>query len=341
MRALLVLKLTVTVLVFAWLLTRPELRVGGILDVVRAVEPGRFLLALALAVFVKLLGILGNVWRWQVLLRGQEIPVPFTPLLRSFFIGRWFGVVTPGTLGLDGYRIWDSARFTQRAAESVAVVVIDKVVGLVALALLALLVFPLGRDLLPVLDPGRARLVQAGIAVAAFLALTVLLAPRAWRPVLRLVPTRPARIAAFLWQLLDAAQAYGKARPALLAAVGLALLGHATTALMYVAILWGVHDPLATLDAAQVGRVLWSAVFMTCATLIAPTVGGEGVREFVFVRLLAGFLDPARAFLFGHVGFWVEKTILSIPGGIWWWRRRGDEGLSPVAQRTPTPPGPG
>ena len=317
-----ILKLLVTLLVFVWLLRRPELQVDGIVAAIRSVSPGRFAVALGVAVAVKLVGILGNVWRWQVLLRGQALPAPFPALLRAFFIGRWFGVITPGTLGLDGYRIWDSARMTDHPAESVAVVVIDKVVGLAGLALVLLLIFPFGQDLLPLADPTHTRLVLAGLLGATLLALGVLWWPAAWRPLLRLLPNRPTRVASFARQLADGAAAYGRSRAALLGAVLLAVVGHFTTALMYVVILWGLLGEGVVMDPPLVGRVLWSALLMTCATLVAPTLGGEGVRELVFVRLLADVIDPSRAFLFGHVGFWIEKTILSIPGGIWWWKRR-------------------
>ena len=55
---------------------------------------------------------------------------------------------------------------------------------------------------------------------------------------------------------------------------------------------------------------------MTLFTFLIPTAAGEGVREFMFVDLLGGKIPTAKAFLIGHVGFWIEKLLLSFQGGI-------------------------
>jgi hypothetical protein len=49
---------------------------------------------------------------------------------------------------------------------------------------------------------------------------------------------------------------------------------------------------------------------------LIPTAAGEGVRELMFVELLGGRIPTAKAFLIGHVGFWIEKLLLSFQGGI-------------------------
>ena len=40
------------------------------------------------------------------------------------------------------------------------------------------------------------------------------------------------------------------------------------------------------------------------------------MRELVFVALLGGKTTAAKAFLIGHLGFWIEKLPLSLPGGL-------------------------
>jgi hypothetical protein len=55
---------------------------------------------------------------------------------------------------------------------------------------------------------------------------------------------------------------------------------------------------------------------MTFGTFIAPSASGEGVRELVFVNLLQGKTTQTMAFLIAHLGFWIEKLPLSIPGGL-------------------------
>ena len=83
---------------------------------------------------------------------------------------------------------------------------------------------------------------------------------------------------------------------------------------MYCSILKGILSASAIQPA--LGTVLLVALLMTCATLVLPTLGGEGVREGVFVGLLGDQVRAETAFLVGHLGFWIEKAILGLPGAL-------------------------
>jgi hypothetical protein len=78
-------------------------------------------------------------------------------------------------------------------------------------------------------------------------------------------------------------------------------------------------------------EVLFTSAVMTFGTFIAPSASGEGVREWVFVKLLEGRVLPAQAFFIGNLGFWIEKGPLSIPGGIILWLRK-DQTLKGVTR---------
>ena len=291
---------------------------ADIIDEIRQIDLKRFAMWLLIATLVKSIGIFGNALRWRLLLLGQEIRLTYRYLLGSYFVGRWFGIITPGTLGLDGYRLYDSIRATGKPVECTAVIFIDKVIGLVSLLGVAALVFPLGRDLLP-LDPAAATKVLGGMIVAATGFFVLLLIPGISSPFVRFIPNhlpflvRP-KLIRIVWGFIERAHtsvtAYANHRGYLISAVLLAAVGHFTTALMYWALLMGITD------APPVGMILLSALIMTSATLVGPSIGGEGIREFVFVQLLKDFVMPAQAFLFGHIGFWIEKLVLSVPGGL-------------------------
>ncbi len=315
---ILAVKLVLTIFVFWWLFTRSEISLPDLLAEVKAIEIGRFVPWLLLGVAVKLVGIFGNIWRWQLLLRGQELHLDYRFLAGSFWIGRFFGIVTPGTLGLDGFKLYDSIRVTKQPVPCAAVIAIDKVIGLVALAALLVIVFPIGWKIVPGLDANKAIVVAAGAIVATSGFFAVLLAPGLTRPLARFVPG--ARVRAFTDKVLDASTAYAGHRDMLMGAVGLAIVGHLTTALMYWTLLMGLSE--AGVAGPGIGMVLFSALLMTSATLVGPTVGGEGIREIVFVKLLAGLVPEARSFLFGHLGFWIEKGLLGLPGGVIYAMRR-------------------
>jgi hypothetical protein len=67
-------------------------------------------------------------------------------------------------------------------------------------------------------------------------------------------------------------------------------------------------------EGVTVTQVLYASAVMTLGTFLAPSASGEGVRELVFVWLLGGHTTAAKAFLIGHLGFWIEKLPLSLPG---------------------------
>ena len=175
-----------------------------------------------------------------------------------------------------------------------------------------LLVFPMAWGIFDLLDPSRALAVGLASLVAVGTFFALLLAPQLSRPLLRVVPG--ARLSGLAERLHSAAMAYSSRRGVLLSAVGLAAVGHVTTALMYWSLLCGMSPP----DATGPGMltVLFVALLMTSATLVAPTIGGEGVREASFALLLEGLVPQTRSVLFGHAGFWIEKGLLGLPGGV-------------------------
>jgi len=310
--ALLLLKIGATVALFALLFGQDEFSVEGLLEELARVELARFLPWALLALFVKLAGIFANVRRWQLLLRGQELFLSFPFLCGSFFVGRFFGIVTPGTLGLDGFKLYDAIRVTRRPVACSAVLLIDKVVGLVSLASLLVLVFPIAWSLFDSLDGHKALAIGIGALLCTSVFFTVLLAPAVTRPLLSLLPG--PRIRGFGTKVFEASTAYSQCRGLLLKAVVLGTVGHLTTALMYWALLSGMSP--AGDGGPGLVTVLFVALLMTSATLVAPTLGGEGVREYSFAMLLEGLVPQYRSVLFGHAGFWIEKGVLGLPGGL-------------------------
>src|SRR5207237_4193803 len=96
---------------------------------VRSLQLAVFLPWFIFAMAIKLLGIFANVWRWQILLRGQGIDLRFGYLANTYFIGRYFGIVTPSTMGLDAWRLYDTIRLTRRPVECTTVLGVERVLG--------------------------------------------------------------------------------------------------------------------------------------------------------------------------------------------------------------------
>lgn len=276
---------------------------------VTALDPMIFVPWMLAATLIKLLGILANVVRWQVLLRGQGIELAFGHLAGSYFVGRYFGIVTPGTLGLDGYRLYDTITLTGRPVECTTAIAIERVIGAVGLLLTIVLFMPFAGDLLHGQSFGElVGAMRVPLVFGALLATLLVLQPRWFEPVLGLLPARAHGLAR---KVLDAATAYQGRRSYLVIALAMAVIGQVTTTLMYFCNAMAIHTA-----SVSTMEVLFASAVMTLGTFVAPSASGEGVREAVFVWLLGNKAGAAKAFLIGHLGFWIEKIPLSVPGAL-------------------------
>jgi uncharacterized membrane protein YbhN (UPF0104 family) len=275
---------------------------------VRGLDLSVFVPWVLFATFIKFLGIMANIVRWQVLLAGQGLHFGFGWLTASYFVGRFFGIVMPSTLGLDGWRLYDTIRISRKPVECATVLAIERVTGLVGLIASILLFMPFadlqGRGIADVL---QSMAVPLGAVV--LFGLLLLLRPGLFTPLIGLVPI--ARVRRFLDAAIRSATAYSTRRSALVIALLCAVFGQLTTMAMY----FGNAMALGV-EGVTMLQVFYAAAVMTLFTFIIPTAAGEGVREFMFVDLLGGRIPTAKAFLIGHVGFWIEKLLLSFQGGI-------------------------
>src|SRR6188768_4289843 len=98
--ALGVLKVVVTLGLLGWLGRSIATREGidALWEGATEIDP----VFVGLAVVAHFVAVLSGISRWNVLLRGRGIQLPFGVLARSFFIGRFLGAFTPSTTGLDG-----------------------------------------------------------------------------------------------------------------------------------------------------------------------------------------------------------------------------------------------
>ncbi len=294
-------------------------------EVIRAFLPeiglGTFLRFVFLATGIKLIGILASMWRWSLLLRGQGIELPFRHVAGSFLIGRFLGTFLPSTIGLDGYKLYDAARFSGRSVEASGATLVEKVLGFAGIFLTYLVALPFGVSIFG----ERAGQIMALTLPVALLPLVVIFAIFGW-PGPRLIDWAVARLpvgpyAGFLRRLAAAITAYGGHRVTLFAAGALSFVVHFTTAAMYffTALAIGV-----TAEQASFWQVTFGSTIQIFATVLSPfTIAGEGIREMAQYYLLSHLMGPAEAIVSAALGFWAAEG-LTLFGGIVWWVRRDD-----------------
>ena len=279
-----------------------------------------FLPWLVAAALIKFLGIMSSMYRWHLLLMGQGIRFNFTHIVGSFLIGRFLGTFLPSTVGLDGYKLYDAARFSDRMVESAAATVVEKVMGLAGIFLTFLITLPLGFHILGE-SAGIVALVTVPFAFVVIGGLfLVLLKPGLVQWGVSLIPALGrAKIEGFVNRASEAAASYRGNAPLLLKVLGLSFLVHFTTAAMYY---------FTALAVGALGADFWGVCFASSiqifATVISPfTIAGEGIREIVQALLLAKHIGASESILSAALGFWAAEA-LTLVGAIFWWIRKED-----------------
>ena len=81
--------------------------------------------------------VLINVWRWELLLRAQDLFIGLRQAFRLTLIGMLFNVVIPGAVGGDVIKAYYVARDAAgRKAQAAGTILFDRIIGLLALLLL-------------------------------------------------------------------------------------------------------------------------------------------------------------------------------------------------------------
>ena len=280
----------------------------------------------AAAAGIKFVGILSSMYRWLVLLRGQGIELPFRHVFGSFLIGRFIGTFLPSTAGLDGYLLYDAARFSGRTVEVTAAKALEKVVGVTGILLSFLVALPAGMGMFhSIFDArGTANLV-AGLGVAISAGVIAALLTVLWFPGLVQwgiehlpIPGR-AQLEGVVLRVSRSAAAYRDKKSLVLLVLFLSFLVHFTTAVMYYFTALAISAP-----GVEFWPVVLGSSIQILATVLSPiTIAGEGIRELAQLLLLKNMIGPAAAIVSAALGFWAAEA-LTLFGGFFWWARPAD-----------------
>ncbi|MBN1939549.1 MAG: flippase-like domain-containing protein, partial [Candidatus Aminicenantes bacterium] len=93
---------------------------------------------LALSFSLHAFGLLFSAYRWQILAEAQGDRIPLGFLLKSYLIGKFFNTFLPTSFGGDIVRIWDGSKYSTSIVKSSAIVVVERMTGVLVLFLFAL-----------------------------------------------------------------------------------------------------------------------------------------------------------------------------------------------------------
>ncbi len=269
---------------------------------------------IALAFVSRGLGISCTIFRWKVLLEALGIAIPVRRLAATFLIGGFVGKLAPGTLGPDGYRIFDIARQTGLSARPILVTVVERVTGCFTLGILLVVVSPfssVSRSTGNASDSSIGML-GAGMAGLGLVAICMVLEPR-WMRLVESALWRLDAARAAIIAVREAATAFSERRGAVLAAAGLSFGVHCFTIAIYVCTAKALGAATSSVDLVVVSAI------MIGATVLPISYAGIGVREAIFSYYL-GPLSIGYA-----IGGFLVAELTSLVGAPVWLARRSKQ----------------
>lgn len=261
-----------------------------------AMEWGYFIIALLLFQ----LSLLLRSFRWRFLLDALSVHVPLHRLLYLYYVGSFFNTFLPSGFGGDAVKMYELARYSRRASESVGTVFVDRLAGITMLFIMGLLAWPLTYNKLPPREAMLLLVASVGGLFAAWL-----LFRQEW--IGRLLRLLPKRLAGKVQSLYEAVHTCG------VQALWKAL---AVSALFNLA-LFGLNYALAL--ALGVRVPFWVVVaFMPVLSLsmLLPSVGALGTREGAYVLLFGAAGVPQPVAMAMSLAFYVINVITGVIGGL-------------------------
>jgi uncharacterized membrane protein YbhN (UPF0104 family) len=267
--------------------------------ILKAADP--WLAGLAVVVLLAVPAV--SIPRWRAILACLGHVLPTSVVARALYIGAFFNQVLPSSIGGDAWRIWFCIRAGVPVGAATNSVLIERLVGLLAVLLCFGVTFPLlmgrvgdhpVRWLLWLMLAGC----LAGVLGLAFLALAArsldrfrLLQPLASLGLALSTVARSSQVPLLLWT---------------------GVLGQLVAIVAFFAASRSVGAPLS---------------FVDCAVTLAPgllvalvpvSLGGWGVREGAFVVLLGFYGVAPEQSLIVSVLFGIALFLASLPGLVLW-----------------------
>ncbi len=318
---LVTLQIVVTVSALLWVFHKPETR-AGLLRAVHEASVPWLLAALAASVVAPLTASV----RWWLLLRVADPAARLGKVVQLVMVGMLFNLMLPGSTGGDAVKFFYTLRGSApaRRARIILSVVMDRLLGLLALILLAAVFLVLRYDWLTHTRE-TANIVDA-FAVLLFMAgggISLLFVAVQLRLVDRLPAKMPGRTK-FI-ELASAVQTYTRAWPTTLTGVLLSFVGHLS---MFTTFYF-------------VSNALRAGVSLVDMTVIMPIVNtfaalpismsGAGVRETLIITLMGKLcgVPPGLAATVSIIGFLCTVVFNGLVGGVFYLFFRSSQGAVP------------
>ena len=301
--ALAVLKISVSAALLVYLFSRAD--AGAMAQKFREMHPGWTLAALGMYGLM----LVVSAWRWRLLLLVQTVDVSFSRLTQSFLVATFFNNFLPSNIGGDVVRVADTAPYTRSKTLATTVVLLDRVLGLVALLAVAAVA-----SALAVWTGVRLEGIQyvwAALVALVLGLLFVLRHPSAIsRTVRRVASDRLMGVQARFHHLLEVMERFAGEPRSLWTAFAGAVAVQFLLVLFYVCAARSLSVPLPLLAASVIVPVSF------VVQMVPVSINGFGVREAVFAFFFASLGLNVSSALTLSLGSAALIMLFSLSGGL-------------------------
>jgi glycosyltransferase 2 family protein len=299
---LIVIKLTVSTVLLVILFRRAD--VPTMAARFRQMDPAWTIAALG--VYGLMLAV--SAWRWRLLLRLQTVDVSLSTLTKSFLVATFFNNFLPSNIGGDVVRVADTAPFAGSRTLATTVVLLDRILGLIALLVLAAVASALAWNL-GIRLQGMQYVWVALVVFAGGLVFCLRNPDRLSRTVRSLLADRMQAVQMRLQNLVGAMGRFAQQPRGLWFAFGGALVVQLLLVLFYVCAAHSLAVPFPFLAASVI-------VPISLAVQMVPlSINGFGVREAVFAFFFAGLGLNVSSALTLSLGSAALIMLFSLSGG--------------------------
>ena len=248
---------------------------------------------LSVAMLIYAVNVFTATWRWHLLLEAQHVRVAARSLLASYLIANFFNNFLPSNIGGDVMRISDTARLAGSKTLATTVVLVDRVLGLMALVLVAALGATAVGRIHHSAPPIWPVWLWAGLLAGAAASAPVIFAPDGFGRLLRpLTIFHPEWVGARIEALTETLARFRDQPGALIACFGGALFVQLTMVVFYFAVADALHVDVAFSDLAVIVPISF------VVQMLPVSLNGFGVREATF------------SFYFTRIGQPIESALL-------------------------------
>jgi glycosyltransferase 2 family protein len=261
-----------------------------------------------------------GVIRWQWILDVQGLKVKFPRLFSISFIGLFFNAFMLGSTGGDVIKAWYVAHETHhKKAEAVATVVVDRLIGLLALFIITLIMMAAFHE--RVFDDPKLfwfSMATLGVVVSTVLATVIGL----WRGLADKLPGFRAWLKRMpryetLHRMVDAYRVYASHPVVLAKTLLISFVVHFFSMLSIVCVGYGLGARTATFTDYYLYLPIINSV-----TAVPITISGFGVREGMYIKMFheVGVVEPV-ALVMSLLGY-LAALFWSIVGGVFFLTHR-------------------